>query len=975
LSKDINDCGQLRITKNRLREQAKELNELKKHKNQLLESFSSGISKLINNLNTYCDKLDSDIKIFEEENILRENFRLLDNLMRIAPHSTSELVRIVMVDQLYEPINNNLNLISSKNIDFCNLMQKLSKSLGPQVKEYLVVNRELVDLLEDIFKNDKGKCNSLVTFDHFLFTRCGHLIKTLRQFEWSKDPSRSLKKLMPAVCILFKKIAASNDNSSEYSAECRKSFIIPLINEYLINENKKEVSSVPIEILNMLSKFLNENIENDKLDDSIYNTLLITFYSQKTQQLKPFLKERLLKNLTIYLNENLTTKWSLLKSSDPKMSISLFEFCVKFLHIMTALNSAIINLDDRTAVSSQLMIVILENVLVNKSWLKSINYQTRPNFASFLSWFYAAFRVFERENSLEQVPVNQLNFDEMLVFSKLEIEGEFSANYNEIVKEFTKQVTFRYVCQLIQSLSKEHSKNNKIMEIYTLFQEFFADNDNICNQLLDICALKQTDMIDKINKVISEALQKFQIKNIDQIKLKLNKFPKEQMQTLISKLKEYEVNEALINKNAFRTVNNVRLLVALNTRLDIDQSISIKYEQLIKVLECLVCFEDISIAVNVLANEEQQNWLTNLIIEHICEKYCLIYLEKFTIECQNDDDLKLVRIKLANINERVLFVFNNLLTNEYVDVMHNRSKSTSDSSPKTNKENNNLKKDKFNIIIELMQNIVFTKELLDQLSSASSLNVWDTILNEIVFNNYFNKKINELNLSANDDYIEKILLFLNRIRCQQGNSNEFDKFINTIFAKLANESNKLSLIKLLEELIEAIHCQFLTFEQAAHIVISHPIAMWKSEINKIKTTLFSNKGKQERTARELIDAMKLTNKRSAYCLSDQVLEKVAITATSFKSTALKMCEKALEDSKVAELADEIYNNKEYQSSPEKYVRANLDQVVPLLLYAWNVANRGQFPKDTQIVALMLFIEQGGLLEQIKTGEGKIFFII
>ena len=182
-----------------------------------------------------------------------------------------------------------------------------------------------------------------------------------------------------------------------------------------------------------------------------------------------------------------------------------------------------------------------------------------------------------------------------------------------------------------------------------------------------------------------------------------------------------------------------------------------------------------------------------------------------------------------------------------------------------------------------------------------------------------------------------------------------------------------SSIKLLEELIEAIHCQFLTFEQAAHIVMSHPIAKWQSEINKIKTTLFSNKGKQDRTARELIDAMKLTNKRSSYCLSDQVLEKVAINATSSKSIALKMCGKGLEDSKVTELVDGIYNNKEYQSSPEKYVRAHLDQVVPLLLYAWNVANRGQFPKDTQIVALMLFIEQGGLLEQIKTGEGKTFF--
>ena len=161
---------------------------------------------------------------------------------------------------------------------------------------------------------------------------------------------------------------------------------------------------------------------------------------------------------------------------------------------------------------------------------------------------------------------------------------------------------------------------------------------------------------------------------------------------------------------------------------------------------------------------EQKNWLTNLIIEHIAEKYCLIYLKKFSIECQDNDDLKLVRVKLGNINERVLFVFNNLLANEYVEVMLNRGGASAEKSPKENSINNSLKVEKFNILIELMQSIVFSKELLEQLSSAPNLNVWDSILNEFAFNQYFNRKIIELNLSTSDDTIEKILLYLNRIR-------------------------------------------------------------------------------------------------------------------------------------------------------------------------------------------------------------------
>ncbi|UJR34430.1 hypothetical protein I4U23_021837 [Adineta vaga] len=48
------------------------------------------------------------------------------------------------------------------------------------------------------------------------------------------------------------------------------------------------------------------------------------------------------------------------------------------------------------------------------------------------------------------------------------------------------------------------------------------------------------------------------------------------------------------------------------------------------------------------------------------------------------------------------------------------------------------------------------------------------------------------------------------------------------------------------------------------------------------------------------------------------------------------------------------------------------RILPLIFYAWSLANDGQFPKDTQIVALLLFIHsiEKGLLEQIRTGEGK-----
>ncbi|CAF4497890.1 unnamed protein product, partial [Rotaria magnacalcarata] len=83
-----------------------------------------------------------------------------------------------------------------------------------------------------------------------------------------------------------------------------------------------------------------------------------------------------------------------------------------------------------------------------------------------------------------------------------------------------------------------------------------------------------------------------------------------------------------------------------------------------------------------------------------------------------------------------------------------------------------------------------------------------------------------------------------------------------------------------------------------------------------------------------------------------------------------------EKSEVNREIQEILNLKSYQDNPEKYVRSHLDQIIPLILYAWSIANKPQFPKDTQIVALLLVIHSNdkGLLEQVRTGEGKTLIV-
>lgn len=410
----------------------------------------------------------------------------------------------------------------------------------------------------------------------------------------------------------------------------------------------------------------------------------------------------------------------------------------------------------------------------------------------------------------------------------------------------------------MSTLSKEHESKNQLIDIFILFPKFFADNDQICKDLLDLLLTQndQNNQIQLINDVITKSLENFQTTQIDQLHLKLKNSPftQQQIESVKSKLNhEYGVKKDLLEKNSFRTVNNIRLLSAINEKLDLDQSVKIEYDRLLKVFDCLACFEDISIAVNVLAKSDQINWLKSLIVEHISEKFCLMFKNKFSIECQDDSDVKLLHIKLSNIHERLLFVFNNLLANEYVDFrLSQAATKTDDNGDKTdelvgqqngdNGENktctsdSSLKLHKFNALVDIMQEVVFSKELLDQLSSALNLSVWEDILNEFTFNQYFNRKLNQLNLSSNDDSIEKILLYLNRIRQQQASSGEFRCFTDCIFTRLYNNKHAITCndIKSFLKLVEAIHCQMITFVQAMSIVQEHVIGKWLREMENIK---------------------------------------------------------------------------------------------------------------------------------------------
>ncbi|CAF5088707.1 unnamed protein product, partial [Rotaria sp. Silwood1] len=238
--------------------------------------------------------------------------------------------------------------------------------------------------------------------------------------------------------------------------------------------------------------------------------------------------------------------------------------------------------------------------------------------------------------------------------------------------------------------------------------------------------------------------------------------------------------------------------------------------------------------------------------------------------------------------------------------------------------------------------------------------------------------MDRIGINTSETDVEKALLFLNRIRTELGIENHaiFLSFFQNICKKIAKARTKG--IDQLNKLLGAIYHKVISFDEGCAIVSNYEYENWlKHGTEEIKFPRGFIDSQSDRSADDIVDLMINEQKNKTNTISRDILRKVADQARLYKDLAKgKTAPEGDEKSEVNREIQEILNLQSYRENPSEYVRSHLDDIIPLILYAWSVANKPQFPKDTQIVALLLFInsEGRGLLEQIRTGEGKTLIV-
>jgi hypothetical protein len=146
-------------------------------------------------------------------------------------------------------------------------------------------------------------------------------------------------------------------------------------------------------------------------------------------------------------------------------------------------------------------------------------------------------------------------------------------------------------------------------------------------------------------------------------------------------------------------------------------------------------------------------------------------------------------------------------------------------------------------------------------------------------------------------------------------------------------------VKQLYELLKDIYYQKISFEEANEIVSKCNYQDWSNKTQEIHKNRYSIDTK-DRSGKEIIQQMISKLSRNKNAISSDILKTVDEQTEKFKNLAKnKNVSDGDEKSEISREIQEIFNLESYQNNPSEYVYSHLNDIVPLLLYSWSIANK------------------------------------
>ena len=253
----------------------------------------------------------------------------------------------------------------------------------------------------------------------------------------------------------------------------------------------------------------------------------------------------------------------------------------------------------------------------------------------------------------------------------------------------------------------------------------------------------------------------------------------------------------------------------------------------------------------------------------------------------------------------------------------------------------------------------------------TSLALWEKELPEIYFKQYLD---HWTDISEADK--QKTVYLMNRVRLTTGvNPNEFISLLCTVRRKYVNDSSKNT--QTLLEMFEDLYYERVTLKQVEKIVSKQNYRSWSIELGLTKYK--SDKNCKLQSLSKVLSSIKAQIHSGDYDTSMDQFEKIETEAEKIVCLVEKLNE--MDETSFAQSKKKVFTSLKRNRSIEEKIkwlekRDHRVKFVAHIVITWthvtSKAGSREDPYNTQIVSLLLFLHANdkGVLQQVKTGEGK-----
>lgn len=376
-------------------------------------------------------------------------------------------------------------------------------------------------------------------------------------------------------------------------------------------------------------------------------------------------------------------------------------------------------------------------------------------------------------------------------------------------------------------------------------------------------------------------------------------------------------------------------------------------EQLADLWSAISACEDNNFILATIKSTTPKSWFKNIITQNFLQ----LFVGSFdNVEIQEVTNL---RANLLALDDRLLKLFFNLFISEQFNQVNNATDPSYINYQLIDKDK----------LIELLNRAKFVqvdRKVLENLCMQPLTN-WGCVLAEM----HYTQKVNKWKILRKDTK-DSVLYFLNRIRINLGDSKheEFMEFITRLIQCVTHEHEQTLLF-----IARKLFYGHVPYQDVKKIVHNFPIELWDEKISQQihQNSLIV----KHRTIDEIIEKLKEQNIN---------IDIAKLSTTSKKSRALiDALQLGIIDGKIkpSEIADYFTSLNNHQTHEEKlaWVKENLSEFTAYLSVMWWLTSNSDISKretlrNSQLVSLLTFVlhDQKGLLQQLKTGEGKTLVV-